>query len=189
MEARIEKMRQQQALQEQQRLAEQQKQTQQEEVTKAERKQELENDERYRAMRYIAYSPMLLEALELYKKKFSRVDGPIRIDHTDINNDIFPLGKFRISVYMADPAESAIDRDTYPEFIYVEIAWRNHPTKRKITMQSTYHYGSRAMYDGVDANSGLGIEFEKKRDTGSNKSNPVFYDLDSLLDYIASLAI
>ena len=174
------------------------------EARNAQRLDLIKADDRFNQIKEIAYSPELKQALEKYRRLFGWPDmnyngrESFDISNKEHFNILFsdkedPVGSFRVYVRFKNgfPGDEGV-RDRDPEDAVVRITWRDEPTKRKLVYKSSGQKGSgsREEYGGADAREGLGIEFYHSRFEDTKKESvPVFYELDTFLNYLAKLVV
>lgn len=165
------------------------------EARDAKRLDGIKSDKRYIQMKEIAYSKELREALEVYKSFFARDDDsrnkPIEVVFSD--NDS-PVGCFYVKVPVRKFWSGNGDSPDSPaEFHWLTIRWRDKATKRKYVKGRSGNKvwpSTPSKYVGLDADPGLGMDFKSAHyDVGDDRQSPVFYELDTLLDYLAKLVV
>jgi hypothetical protein len=195
-EARIQ--RQKQAIEQKRKKKETEKQaaSEQEKFKDNQKLDEIKKDERYIQMRQIAHSFELSEALNYIQMEINpQSTHPIKVHFYP---QVEPVGVFHIPVVLED----GFTDDEYrqdPKGFSLVIQWRDKDTKRTQTKKAYESKGGAGdEYAGFDAEAGLGIELRKtlkyseSYDSLEEKherllKSKFFYDLNELIDYLASL--
>jgi hypothetical protein len=189
----MEKLREALRLEEERQRTQQVEQELQNDQEEQQRRAEIQADPRFQEMMDVANSPELHDAL----RHFAGKDIVLETEYRN-HNPRTSLGVFWIHGQIepgTEGYEQSVGQASYD--LEVLIEWRDKPQRRERVFRTVTRGGGRArsesrelVYEGNNAEAGLNLQFYTSRDGFPDQDNPdsfpVFYDLDSLLNHIAS---